>query len=53
VELNLDGVDMGLQVLTETDELGQWLLHAFLDVALSDGECYTAIGGTVLHSSWE
>ena len=55
VELNLDGVDMGLQVLTEPDELRQWLFHALLNVAISDGECYTAIGGpfSVLHSSRE
>lgn len=53
MELDLDGVDVGLQVLAEADELRERDIHALFDVAVADGECYAAVRGTVLQGSWE
>lgn len=54
VHLYLDGVQVEMHVLSETYELGEWLLKlAILNMVLTHGKSHTTVGGSIFHGSWE
>jgi len=44
---------MKMKVLSESNQLTEWLINALFDWVTAHGESYTSIRGFLLHSSWE